>query len=288
MNIEYSHPLLPSFIAKEFDFQEKQDLMITWHSHEEIELIYVKTGQVYITIEDTTLSASQGDYLFINQNIHHFYTPSDRCLVIYCINFPPSMLVGLARLDLEREYILPVIHQKKLEYLYLSSTHPQYSEFGEYFQKLYQAGSAKDTRNDLCILSICLQIWHILYCLCLTPAGEVHLRGNALDEQRVKEAILFIQEHYMESITLDDIADSIMVSKSECCRCFKRVMQSTPFEYLLEYRIMEATKRMKRKKQESISQIAGSVGFNNTSYFNKIFKKIMNCTPSEYKQQILG
>ena len=40
MNIEYSHPLLPSFIAKEFDFQEKQDLMITWHSHEEIELIY--------------------------------------------------------------------------------------------------------------------------------------------------------------------------------------------------------------------------------------------------------
>lgn len=90
----------------------------------------------------------------------------------------------------------------------------------------------------------------------------------------------------METVTLEDIADSIMVSKSECCRCFKRTLGVTPFEYLMKYRIMESTKRMHRRPQESISEIAGSVGFNNTSYYNKIFKKFMDCTPTEFKKNI--
>ena len=87
----------------------------------------------------------------------------------------------------------------------------------------------------------------------------------------------------MEAVTLDDIANSIMVSKSECCRCFKRTLGITPFEYLMKYRIQESAKRIQRRPQDSISEIAGSVGFNNTSYFNKIFKKYMECTPSEYR-----
>ena len=90
----------------------------------------------------------------------------------------------------------------------------------------------------------------------------------------------------METVTLEDISSSIMVSKSECCRCFKRTLNVTPFEYLMKYRILESTKRMDRKPLDSISEIAGSVGFNNTSYYNKIFKKYMDCTPTEYRNTI--
>ena len=73
----------------------------------------------------------------------------------------------------------------------------------------------------------------------------------------------------METVTLEDISSSIMVSKSECCRCFKRTLNVTPFEYLMKYRILESTKRMHRKPLDSISEIAGSVGFNNTSYYKR-------------------
>ena len=92
----------------------------------------------------------------------------------------------------------------------------------------------------------------------------------------------------MEPLTLDKIADSILVSKSECCRCFKRAIGLTPIEYLMKYRIMESAVRMKQKESESISEIAGTVGFNNTSYYSKVFKKMMGCTPSEYRQSLLS
>lgn len=54
----------------------------------------------------------------------------------------------------------------------------------------------------------------------------------------------------------------------------------------MRYRIMESAKYMYRKTHESISEIAGIVGFNNTSYFNKVFKKTMGCTPTEYRQSL--
>ena len=62
----------------------------------------------------------------------------------------------------------------------------------------------------------------------------------------------------------------------------------TPFEYLMKYRIFEATKKLLDNKtvSDSISDLALSVGFNNISYFNKLFKRYLDCTPTEYREQM--
>ena len=101
------------------------------------------------------------------------------------------------------------------------------------------------------------------------------------------DSIRWIEEHFAEPITLDEIAESIHISKSECCRCFQRVLRITPFEYLLKYRIFYATKLMQQQDPaaSSISNLAITVGFGNISYFNKVFKRILNMTPTEYKKQ---
>jgi YesN/AraC family two-component response regulator len=54
----------------------------------------------------------------------------------------------------------------------------------------------------------------------------------------------------------------------------------------MKYRIIQATKHIQKNTYDSISDIAGAVGFNNISYFNKVFKKFMKCTPSEYKKSL--
>ena len=62
----------------------------------------------------------------------------------------------------------------------------------------------------------------------------------------------------------------------------------TPFEYLMKYRIFEASKKLLENNTagDSIADLALSVGFNNISYFNKLFKRYLDCTPTEYREQM--
>ena len=85
---------------------------------------------------------------------------------------------------------------------------------------------------------------------------------------------------------LEDLSRSIHISKSECCRCFKRTLQVTPIEYLMKYRIFKAANMIQHDDplSHSISELAFAVGFNNASYFNKVFRQYLKCTPSEYKR----
>ena len=139
------------------------------------------------------------------------------------------------------------------------------------------------TKSYLC------QLWGILLQNVVPQNAEKHKAGKlSLDEVRVKEAILYIEEHYSEHITLDQLADSIHTSKSECCRCFKRTLQLTPIEYLMKYRIFKAANMIyiDDPASHSISNLAFSVGFNNASYFNKVFKQYLKCTPKEYRRNI--
>ena len=267
------------------DYQFNSPHSIRWHWHDEIELYYQVSGNAYFTCEDYNFLVSEGEIVFINQQAKHFITPEDpeQC-IFHSILVHPCFIFGFGQLEMEKKYIQPVLLCNALKYLHLSKSHPLYELFFEHCTEILLMNETEEPGYELLTKSSLLILWKALFDTVNTLAPNNLRKTSSQDEQRVKDAILYIQEHFTEPITLDDIANSIMVSKSECCRCFKRALDVTPFEYLMKYRIMESTKQMNRKRSESISEIAGNVGFNNTSYFNKIFKKYMNCTPSEYRK----
>lgn len=266
-----------------YDFSDSNPLIVRWHWHEDIEFQYITEGQFYITCGETNLTATKGDIIFINQNVHHFMTPAcqEHCQLCSII-VNPQFIVGLGQLELQKKYVSPVLLSPKLENLHIKTDYENYEIWNKYIQELISLNDKRLPGYELLTKAALLNLWKQLYDI---AANDKNLSSKTAsqDEQRTKQAVLYIHEHFMEAVTLDDIASSIMVSKSECCRCFKRTLGITPFEYLMKYRIQEAAKRIHRKPQDSISEIAGSVGFNNTSYFNKIFKKYMECTPSEYR-----
>lgn len=271
----------------DIDFTESDPFVIHWHWHEDIELIYIVKGQAYVTCEEEQILAVQGDIVFINQAVRHFITPTNpEGCIFRSIIVHPSFIFGFGQLEMEKKYITPVLHDTSLKYLHITPDNSSYEAFRSPIVEIINQNAEKPIGFELISKASILCIWKELFSFVTQNTPVSTKKIAAQDEQRVKLAILYIQEHYMESITLDDIADSILVSKSECCRCFKRTLNITPFEYLMKYRILESTKKMHQKTIESISEIAGSVGFNNTSYYNKIFKKYMNCTPTEYRRSI--
>ena len=100
---------------------------------------------------------------------------------------------------------------------------------------------------------------------------------------RMQKILRYIAEHYAEDLTLKDLADSANISKSECSRCFRLSLNTTPCKYLTEYRLAQAAELLKRT-DESVGNIAARVGFCQISHFGKCFKEKTGCSPRAYRE----
>lgn len=103
----------------------------------------------------------------------------------------------------------------------------------------------------------------------------------------VPEQILKIQEYisgnYSEKNDLDDLSKTFFISKSYLLRQFQRYIGCTPLEYLMQTRIIEA-KKLLRTTNLSVKYISEKTGFNDVSYFVRVFRKRENITPLQYRK----
>lgn len=94
-----------------------------------------------------------------------------------------------------------------------------------------------------------------------------------------------MEMQYGDDLSLESLAKSASVSKSECLRCFKQTLQTTPYKYLMEYRLQESVILL-QETNLAIGYIADKVGFHQVSHFGKCFKEKMGCSPKEYRKKV--
>lgn len=111
-----------------------------------------------------------------------------------------------------------------------------------------------------------------------------HWEGAKKELARSAEA--FIRSHYQDKFSLDALARELHVDKSYLLRTFKEVMGSTLLQYHNQVRC-EAAKELLTHSELSVSYIAAAVGYASPSHFTVIFRKIVGCTPSEYRNHYL-
>lgn len=265
---------------------------VRWHWHEEMEVNLVKSGSAEFTIGEEKVIVNEGQAIALNCNVFHaIRSAADSNCVLISLLFHPNILFKDHTTSLAVGYLNPIIKGTEHRYVILDRRDMWGRGALTYLNDIFDVNFSKEFGFELTTKAYLCQLWvHFLkkYNSHTTLYAPNKNKQVALspDEARIKDAITYIQQHYSESVTLDDIADSIHVSKSECCRCFKRAVNITPFEYLMRYRILQAADKILQNDREtgSISELASAVGFNNTSYFNKLFKKYFDCTPSEYRK----
>lgn len=264
---------------------------VHWHWHAEIEVIIVNHGEALFLSDDRQIHLTAGQGVLVNQNLMHSIQAMEDTAAcsLYSMKFHPSFLFGYGSTMLSGKYLSPVSGSPAMKIIELFDQDDWHERLMDTVNNIIAVNLAKKYGYELVTKSYLCQLWGLLLEE-VSPqnTGKTKEKSVSQDEARVKEAILYIEEHYSEAITLDDLAASIHLSKSECCRCFKRTLQLTPFEYLMKYRIYRAAGilRMNAPAPRSMSALAFSVGFNNASYFNKVFKQYLHCTPSEYKRKM--
>lgn len=99
---------------------------------------------------------------------------------------------------------------------------------------------------------------------------------------RLSPVVAYIKKNYNQQITMDKLCDTILVSPQHLCRLFKEQLNFRPMEYVCQIRIQEA-KNLLANTSLPIHAIALRCGFENTNYFNKMFKKYENMTPGMFR-----
>ncbi|MFR0780231.1 MAG: helix-turn-helix domain-containing protein [Zhenhengia sp.] len=101
----------------------------------------------------------------------------------------------------------------------------------------------------------------------------------------MKQAIEYINQYYNQKLDLQTVADQLYVSTWHLCKVIKK-QTGTNFVDLLNNARIENAKRMLLESNMKIYEIAEAVGYADTAYFSKIFKKTTQVTPNEYRNKM--
>ena len=112
--------------------------------------------------------------------------------------------------------------------------------------------------------------------------AETRYRPQAAVAPRMQAALAHVAKHFLRPIPESEVALLCNMSPSRFCREFKAAVQVTFVEYLANYR-MEQAKRLLGNPTMPVADVAAAVGFNDPSYFTRVFKKQEGISPSEYR-----
>ncbi len=274
---------LDTYQPGDLSFSEK-------HWHHSLQFNVILEGSLELSVNDSNITLQPGDGVFINKNVLHCLNPNGTSACIcYSFQIPPSAICPEKDIHLFEKYVTPVIDSKSFSYLYLERMEEKKRRILEYLDRAFHMAEEKEFAYELKVKSSLLELWIILLEY-LNSEMTMEKQTDSISSagaERMKEMMTFVQSHYSEKISLGDIADAASVSASECSRVFRRFLNTTPIDYLTQVRIAKACNRL-RKEGEKPSAVGEEVGFTDYSYFHRVFKKYMRCTPKEYQKTFTG
>lgn len=229
----------------------------------------------------------KGDAIFINSNTLHDIRISNgaRECKIYAHLFDMHFLTGMYNSIFEQNYVLPILRCRELQtYTVSPNTYRRIRMLDTILKTIglnekETFGYEFEIRAELC------RFWCMLMEETETIRRETSEK-NDHDISRIKVMMQYIHKHYSERLTLADIARTANISSRESIRCFQRSIGMAPINYLNDYRIREAAK-MLLQTNDSIMDIGEKCGFSSNSYFGKVFRESLGCTPKEYRNKKL-
>lgn len=270
-------PYMVLDVTNEHSYPKNQGFQVM-HWHEDLQFIYVFDGIINIKTLDENVQLQKGEGIFINTNVVHLVEKIENCHYNSFI-FPAYFLefyFGSPVIILVDE----IIRNKNLPLYKLSSKTDWHNSVLKNLQKLAELEKNKTKFYTYEVLVLLCTLWLEIQKNIILPISE----KNNVSNNRMIIFLKYINEHYSENISLDNLAASANVSKSECLRCFKNILHTTPYKYIMEFRLSKAAD-MLINTSKSIGEVAEATGFNQLSYFGKCFKNKMKCSPKEYKNE---
>lgn len=275
----YNNPQLPIYIndecIKRHDYHNNQA-----HSHNDIELICVKKGNLMCNTGNDIFSLQKGDICFINQNqLHHLIEKdpdgSNQTVLIIGNNLITQNSV------VYENCLREMFEDKTFGHLRFIDGDSSASLIEKLISDLEKTLKDKEKGYELEVVSLVHQILKQIYVGYLNRDKKI--KKPSFNDSLQKEMLEYIENNYQNEISLDDIANTVNISRSQCSKLFKQYTDQSPINYLNSYRL-EKSRELLRNSDKNISQISYDCGFNEQSYYSRLFLREYGCTPLEYRK----
>jgi len=277
------------FAAYLDDFSYFQNGYICWHWHDEVQMTLILEGEFTCQVGNEKILMKPGDSIFINSCALHQIHPCKKSFgKLYSFIWQADMLAGNEGCDVYKNCIVNILEKERKYYFFEKD-----NEGGRQMKAaLLRVMNLFTERKDFYELRIYHQLSKIWLDLCdcmnymeLHNSSVAGTQLKARDEERVKNALQYMQDKYNEDISLDDIAKAAMTSRSELCKSFRRALDTSPNEFLIEYRIRQSMLLLENQDLR-IADIAEMTGFSSPSHFGSCFRKYVGCTPLQFRRNI--
>ncbi len=252
------------------------------HWHEHLEILYIKKGGSWFRFGPHQYQTQDEDILVVNPSEVHHHSEGPHTTYYRFMIINPQIYDGFGQDICRLKYWNPLsdgscsfhnrIHSPCVRQMVMNI-------FDEYDRQ--QPGYEIAMRGQMLML--------------LAALFREELRDDVSNRQqrqfmrlaeRMKEALLYVEEHYAQDIHTELLAQLCGWNLSYFCRQFKKVMGVTAAQYINEYRISKAEALLKNSALP-ITDIAFAVGFSDSSYFSRCFKALRGVTPQSIRRQAM-
>ena len=260
---------------------------VPWHWHVELEAAVVTEGETVLHVENRQVRLKAGDGFFINSGyLHACDHAGEGACRFHSMSFHARLIGGEENSVFWAKYMDPLLADPQLRFCELHRDTVWQRNVLDHIEQVWQACTREEPGFELTTRAMLSEVVFLLF---EHAAKEKYTGGrtartiSAAESIRIKQMMTFMREHCSEPLSIARIADSAGISRTECLRVFRHSIEMSPIQYLKFLRIQKAAHLLTNTKRKIID-IGIECGFQDMSYFSKVFRQQKGCTPREYRR----
>lgn len=250
--------------------------MINMHWHPEIEMLYMRRGEIEVTAGNEKRRLKNGDIIFIEPDRLHMIVQKTPEIQYDAAVFSTSLIEFSDENFFQTEITAP-LKSGEAEF---SGAIPSGSELNSEISYIARKMFDCDINSKAAVIADMVYIMSRLY-----DAKYIKKSSAKPDKHSacIKTCIEYMQKNYRRKISLEELADTAHMSPNYFCRYYKQYAGITPFEQLNGIRVKNAAALL-GDTDMTVADISRRCGFENVGYFIRKFRAVVGCTPGEYRK----
>ena len=254
------------------------------HYHDNFEIIYIKKGELTISIGQNSYHAKEGSIYFPNTyQVHSTNSIAGKKCIFYAIVFDGRILDMINTNSYYSYFIRPFIDGSIRLPESISQENSIYPELKDSVDMMIKEYYSKKLAYEIYLTTSIERIFASLIRLRSLDNNTIDNKFSFTYKKLLDDLMKYIEKRYTDEITLDDISSYLNINKYYFCRVIKKLTGKSFIQLLNMYRVKQAEMLLK-DPMITVYEIAERSGFRNLSYFNRIFLRYTGSIPSKSRK----